>query len=118
MGIIQDKAYQIAEDMNRDQVERRLAFDPMLIVTLVSVVTQIFKVYQECKKTPAQAHESIANPGILERWRLKRLIKKELDDDEMHVHVGGKMVKSTMKVGSTLTTGEVQQIYDEVGIPV
>lgn len=114
MGIIQDKAKAIAEDMHKNEVAHHLAFDPMLILTLVGIVFQLVKAYQECKKTPTQTQASIANPGILEKWRLRRIVKTSIDDHEMYDHVGGKITASTMTVGKSITTEEVQQMYNEV----
>jgi len=114
MGIIQDKAHLIAADMEKSQVEHRVAFDPLIIATIIEIIYYLIEIYKDCKQTPQQAAVSMRSGGVLERFRLRRAIRKHIDDPDMHDHIGQRMFGSTLSVAKQVQDDEVSQMYNEV----
>lgn len=114
MSVIQDKANAIAADMAKNNVEQRVALDPMVVITIIGIVVDVIKTLVECYINHKQAQERLANPGVLEKWRLRRIVRQHLNDDEMNNYVGANIVQSSINVGKTLTDDEVQSMYSEV----
>lgn len=114
MGIIQEKANAIAAGMEENNVERRLAFDIAMISTIIGIIQNVIQIFQQCKQTSQQAAVSMRSGGVLERWRLRRVIRAHINDPEMDDHVGSQLFGSALHVSSTLKDEEVSQMYDEV----
>lgn len=114
MSVIQDKANAIAADMQQNQAVRHLAIDPFTIMAVVGVIIDLVKLYIQCKKTPQQTAASMQNPGVIERWRLHRVIRHHVDYPEAHAALGQPLFNSTLKVASTVTEDEVNGMYTEV----
>ncbi len=118
MSIIKDKANLIAADMERNSIERRVAFDPTIIITVAQVIYYLIKAYKACNQTPKQASISMKNAGILERFRLRRAIRHQINDSEMYEHIGIRMFNSALAVASNTEEHEIQQMYEEVERPL
>jgi|SRR5579859_2022741 len=112
-NIIEQKANQIAADMEKNGVQYEIVVDIMLVLTIISIIVGLIQVYQNCKKTPAQAHQSMIKPGVLEKWRLRKIAKAKIDDPEMYDHINIKLINSIINVGKTLTIEDVQKMYQE-----
>jgi len=114
MGVLEDKANAISADMEKSKIEKRVAFDPMMIVTIIGIIVNVIKIYQNCRNTPKEAAASMRSGGILERWRLRKAIRHQINDAEMHDHIGPQLFNSTLLVASKLQDEEVEKMYDEV----
>lgn len=114
MSTIEDKAKLIADDVasNGSDVSE-VVFDPFTISVIVTVISELVKLYLACRKTPTETAESMRNPGIVEKWRLRRVIKQHVDHDEAHDMLAQPLFKSTLKVSATLTDDEVAKMMEE-----
>jgi hypothetical protein len=110
MSLLEDKANLIAGDVKGDMPT--VVFDPMTIMAIISLIVQVVKLYQECKKTPTQAQEAMASPNWIHRWRLRRMTRQALSENHSDETVGA-VVNSTLKQGKALTLDEVTQLYAE-----
>jgi hypothetical protein len=115
MDIFESKAQLIAAEMEKAQVEKHIVIDVMMVITIVKVIAAAVQMYKNCQTPPATAADSMRSGGLLERWRLRKVIRAQIDDEEMHAHVGVRMLGSILHVSSTLTDSEVEQMYKEVG---
>ncbi len=118
MSIIQDKANQIALDMEKNRLERRLVFDPTIILTIIQVIYYLVEAYKNCNQTPKEASNSMRSGGLLERFRLRRAIRHYVNDSEMHEHIGLRMFNSMLTVASSIDEKEVKQMYEEINTPL
>lgn len=116
MSVIQDKANLIASDMQSNENIRSLVIDPMTISAVISLISDLVNMYIQCKKTPATAAASMRNPGVVERWRLHRSIRKHVDYPEAHTLLANPLFNSTLKVASTVTDDDVGSMYQEVTV--
>ena len=115
MSVLEAKANQIADDAGQKNGEvSQVALDPFTISVIVQILTSLVKAYMACRKTPEEAAVSMRDPGVLDRWRLRRTVKQHLDHDEAHDLLAGPVFKSTLKVAAGVTDDEVKSMYDEV----
>lgn len=110
MSTIRMKAEQIAAEAGRS---KKLGIDPatiaMLIDIAIKVVTALVNAYRECKKKPDEAAASMRSPRLLERRRLKKLVRQHATD-EVSVE---KLHQAAIKVAAGVTDAEVEQMYGE-----
>jgi Tfp pilus assembly protein PilV len=115
MGMIEDKAKLVVEDMARNDAKHK---EPMLAITvigiIIGIIADVVQTYLACKQSSQQAAMSMRSGGIVERFRLRRAIRQHLDDPEMHGYVAEDMFHSTLSVAEQLKDEEVSQMYAEV----
>lgn len=111
MSIIEDKANAIAADMAKNEEIKKYAFDPLTILTIISILIQVVKLAYECYKDHHQVATVMQNPGLMERWRLRRVIKEKVGDDEVHGVLGGRIFKSMLNVSKTVTAEDAQAMH-------
>lgn len=114
MTVIEQKAALIAEDVAKKSDVRSLAIDPFTIGIIITIITELVKLYMSCRKEPKSTAASMRHPGIMERWRLRKIVKRHIDDDEVYSYMGKELVRSSLKVASQVTDDEVKAMYDEV----
>lgn len=107
MSLLEDKANKIVAEAKG---ENPVVFvDPITILTVISVIVQIVKLYQSCKKTPEEVKKSMESPNWIERWRLKRIVRKSIKSNE---DVNG-IVNGILKQGKDITVEEIVQLQKE-----
>ncbi len=114
MSIIEKLANDVASDMVKTDKLKISVTDPFVISVIIDVITELVKIYERCQKTPEDTVESMKNPGLIERWRLRRVIRKHVDDDEAHNHLGRNLFKSTLHVAKNLNQSDVEEMFEEV----
>jgi hypothetical protein len=113
MSKFQEKAEAISADMGDGGVST-VALDPFTISVIVQVLSELVKLYMQCRKTPAEATVSMRDPGLIERWRLRRVIKKHLDDDEVHGVMGSKLFSAVLRSAAAVSADDVAAMYKEL----
>src|ERR1051326_417443 len=114
-SIIKDKAQQVCDDMAKNQgIDQKLAFDVMLIIAIIGVIVNLVRLFIECKQSHQQAQAKMANPGLMERWRLRRAIREHVDDGEVQAALASQLFNSSINISSKLKVEEVAAMYDEV----
>lgn len=114
MSIIREKAHAVAADMAQNEKVKHYAIDPFTISIIITVITELVKLYMNRRKSSQETAASMKDPGLIERWRLRKVIRKHVDDDEAHGILGGRLFKSTLAVSKDVTEEEVAQMFDEV----
>lgn len=114
MSIIKDKAMQICVDMEQSKVPKHLALDPMIIIAVVGIIVDVVKAYIECRQNQKQAQTSMANPGLIERWRLRKSIRTHIDDGEVQDAMGIQLFNSSLNISKNITLEDVNQMFVEV----
>lgn len=114
MSVIERLANDVAADMAQHEPIKKVAIDPFTISIIITIISELIKLYQNCNKTPAATAASMQAPGLIERWRLRRVIRKHVDDDEAHQALGGRMFQSTLVVAKGVQESDVQSMFEEV----
>src|SRR3954469_6302805 len=102
MSIFDDKANAVASELVVRKVDNRVAFDPTIIFLIIGILKEIIKAFQDCKKSSTQVASSAHSIGILERFRLRRMVRQHLNDEEMHSHLGNQLFDSIIEVGKSV----------------
>ena len=111
MSLLEDKANQIAADARGENPT--VFVDPATIFAIISVITQVIKLYQGCQKSPEAAKVAMASPNMIQRLKLRRIARQQLAKNHSDEHVGA-VVNGVLKQGKVLTYEEVTQLYEEV----
>jgi hypothetical protein len=126
MGVIQDKANAIAQDMAKNEAtlvaqsaehgEHRVGFiiSITIIAAIIDVIWDLIQMYQSCKQTPQQAAVSMRSGGVLERLRLRRAIRNNSNLQECH----DAAFDSTLSIATQVQDDEVGKMYEEVNVPL
>lgn len=114
MSILEDKANAMAGALVNRRVKEAVALDPAMILMLMELIMGLLKMFQDCRKTPAEVVQSTKRLGIIERWQLRRAIRQSIADDEMHGYVGRQLADAAAEVAQSLTAAEVEELYAEV----
>ncbi len=85
------------------------SFDPSIIIAIITALIGMFK---DCNLTPAQAVKRAANPGFLDRLRLRRLVRQ-------HVQGSGDdadaLEAAVLDYGRQVKTPEMKAMFAEHG---
>ena len=95
---IEDKANEIAAHMVKNGEDKNIVSSPMLIIAIISILIELFKLWKSCNKTPKDALQEIHRPGIIVRWMVRRTVRKVLDDEEMEKKYAAKIAQAIMSV--------------------
>lgn len=85
------------------------AIDPLTIMLILGVVTQVLKMWKECKKEPEEITFSCKNPTDKDIALLRRQIRKELGFYR-NWREGKKLLEHTLQTASELSTEEVVEL--------
>jgi hypothetical protein len=115
MSVIEAKANNAASELAQTQgIDNSVALDPATILALLEIIMQVMKMLQNCRKTPENALLVLRNPSIMERWALKRIVKRVVDDEDVHKLYGRQFLNSIVSVGHSCSLDEVTNMYKEV----
>lgn len=88
------------------------SFGPAEIIMIVEVITQVIKMWKDCKTPPADAAKSAQSPSIFEKLVLRRTCVKNLGVREFR-RTGDKVMESILKEASKLSEKDMAEMYDE-----
>jgi beta-lactamase regulating signal transducer with metallopeptidase domain len=116
MKTINNKAETIAKDIATTKESlKSVALDPFTILAIIGIIISLIQLYLTyCKKTTQEAASSMRNPNLVEKWQLRRLIRKHIDDCDVRKLLGEPLLTSLLKIGATITDEEVAKMYTEV----
>jgi hypothetical protein len=88
-------------------------FDPVTIAIVLSIIYSVFKLFQECRKTPDEVVEVSANPTLLQRRFLHRKLWRELDYNTRK-NDGDQIFNAMLETGKELTAEDVLEANNEI----
>lgn len=103
MSIIKFKAEKVFSE-----TKPTVAFDPMTILTIISVIAEVVKLYRDCKRSPQETAQAMHNPGWLQRLRLRRIVRQNVKNDQDLVET------ALLRQGKDVTSEEVSLMYKEL----
>lgn len=90
------------------------SFDPTIILMIVAAVVELIKMWQECRKDPEEALDSAQRPGILTRWIVRRVLRRNLG--KKYDEFGDDVKEALLEVARDTNIDEMKQMYDEASI--
>ncbi len=113
MSMIEDKANKVAGELENQNVEHKVAFDPFLILAIVNTLLAVINSFMACRANHKDALEVIRSPRIRDRWHLRRIIRKQIANDELEGKVGKELLQGVVTVGQGLTEAELEEMFKE-----
>lgn len=114
MSLVNDVAATVAAEMTKKTDKLDLAqINPLLVEIIAQVLVEVLKAVMDCYKEPKKALATVQRPGVLQRFRLRRAIKRHIDDDEAYGYMGNDMLKAFTKVAETVTEEDLKKLYAE-----
>lgn len=114
MKEIENQANQIAGMIVDDGEDEAVFFDLATILLIISIITAVYRLWKECNKKPLEALAEAKNPGIVARWRLRRLVRQNVDDEEFNNRYARKITNNILKYGLSLNEEKIKLSYMEV----
>jgi len=87
---------------------KEFCIDPATILILINCVISVIRLLYVCK-SDAGVEGSIRNPGVLDKYLLKRQIKKNFPKHEVDI-----IYKAMVDVCQTLSQREINELLDTV----
>ena len=98
---IEKKAAEVSSALTGAQY---LGFD---LAGIISIITAITNLWKNCGLSPAQAEQRASHPRLLDRLRLRALIRQNASKDEEALFA------ALMDAGQDLTKADVAAMYSE-----
>ncbi len=110
--LIEEKAKEIAQYLkNEEGVDSTKAFDPFLLALIIGVILQIISIFIQKRKSTEKALASCKKPSIMQKWKLRSLLKRELG--KKYPDLYSAVIRGSYDIGSKLTVEEMNQMYIE-----
>lgn len=108
-----EKANQIFSDLAVDGEPPKVA--AIVLLTIASLVISAIRMFQGCRKTPAEAHAEMQQLTSAHRRKMKSMIKQKLkeNDDLSRKEVREAIQESMAKMAKCTTIAEVEALYKE-----
>lgn len=87
-------------------------FDIMTIMMVASLMTEIVRMYRDCKKPAPDVVTSLKSPSIGEKFLLRRTLIENMGRSEFR-RSGQAMASAILSSTNNLTAQDVQDLYDE-----
>lgn len=116
MSILEQKASEVSGYMrDSKEVDGAVAFDPMTILTIISIICSAIQMWQKCGATPSVVAERMKSRSTLTRFHLRCLIRekgKELPHAERK-EFRQSMEAAITKMGSNISVEDVEKLFAE-----
>lgn len=110
---IQEISQQVTENYVSGLDEKDgYSISPATIMLIATIVTEVVKVWKECKKKKEDAVKMATSPSRFERLALRSICVRTIGAREYR-RSGDKLMEALLNTGKTLTPETVQEMYDE-----
>jgi len=107
-------AHAVSESMTTNAEFKQLS--PMMVEIIAAVIIEVVKAVAACYAKPKDGLKVVRSPGPLQRFRLRRAVKRHLDDRETYEYLGDDMAKAILKAGDALTEEQLADLYKECAV--
>lgn len=104
--LIEQKANEVISSLTENQLVSAV-FDP---TSIIAIITQIFQLFKGCGLSPQLVERRAANPGLLGRLKLRRLVNDSTPDPDDREA----LFAALMDAGEKLTSSEAATLLTEV----
>ena len=110
--MLQELSTRTAKELGKIQNDDKIEFDPATILLLIELIMGIIQAIQKCRN-PQPIPTLAANPGIVGRYRLRRILKNKLGV-ALFYEDGSDMEKALLETGKNLTEQEEEDLKKDV----
>lgn len=97
------------------KVGNEAAFDPSTILVIIQIIQQVMAALKDCKKPASAVAKTAESPGPFQRFKLRRIVREQLDDDGFYRSHGEDIAEAVLHAGVTLTESEAKHLMAEAG---
>eukprot|EP00697_Spironema_sp_BW2_P002159 gnl/Spiro4/12900_TR6833_c0_g1_i1.p2 gnl/Spiro4/12900_TR6833_c0_g1~~gnl/Spiro4/12900_TR6833_c0_g1_i1.p2 ORF type:complete len:125 (-),score=17.15 gnl/Spiro4/12900_TR6833_c0_g1_i1:689-1063(-) len=116
MSLLEEKAAEVAgymRDSEDSPVSDVVAFDPITILMIISILLSCIQIWQRCGATPVIAAENIKD-SALSRGQIRRLIRAEsrkISGRAEQKEFRASMTDAVHKMASKLTVQDMEKLF-------
>lgn len=110
----------VALTQKRSGLDKVRCFDPLTIITIISIIIKIIQCYMNRKLSAEQAVQKSIKPNFLDRIILRKIVKTGLDTKtiksyfkDSHPKFVEETTKSLMENGKLATVEKMQKLVDQ-----
>jgi hypothetical protein len=85
------------------------AFDPTAIAAVIGTIVEIIKLLQQCHSTPATALRTVQNPGMLNRIKLRRILRTRMTSQVS----AAALSQAVTHIGATTSANDLVNMWRE-----
>ena len=105
----------VSENLEKKQkLERRVSFDPTIILTIVQVITTLIQSCDLFKGPPSDIQQKVKKVELFERWSLRLQVKSAIDDNRIFKLYGAQIVEALVQTAGEVSIEDITQAIDEV----
>ena len=115
MSLLEQKANEVAGHIKDSDESEAICFDPMTILTIISIIVGLIGIWQRCNTTPVIAVESMKEDSALNNRQIRKVVRIESQR-----HPAGerkefreKMAAAVLKMGRNLTVADMEKLFEE-----
>lgn len=110
MKDIEDFANQVMSNATKD--DQTYKFDPILILTIISVIVGIIRLMISCNLFGKNAYHRMQNPGFIDSIMIKRVINQKTPKEFKHMkdQIKQAVMEESKKISSTQFDNMVHQV--------
>lgn len=113
MSVLQEVSKAAALKYADASGDREAAFDPSIIFVIMDIITELMAAFQNCKKTPSQAVNTMQNPRRIDLLAAKLATRRQIGRREFRRN-GDAILEAVFSQGKDTTVEQVEAIYAEI----
>ena len=111
MSVLEAKASECSDFLHNNGVDKKTFQDLSYILILIEIITEIFKIVKECKKSESKMLETIRSPRMTHRIMVNRLTRRILKEKGVYDKIPSHLVlDSLLAAGKTMTEAEYGEL--------
>lgn len=104
---------QLAEETAREGEKEGFSLNPITVMLVLIVLSELFKLYKECQKNKEDVVASCREMPETNRRLIKREVRKQMGVFKYYLGSGAKIVDKIVARAKKITYNEVDQLYNE-----
>lgn len=117
MSTIKEKANLVAGEI-APKVSKEVAFDPLTLLAIAQVIIGVLTLFNSCFNaatagSTAEILKQMQHPTILQRLRLRRIIKEKLRENNNKKVLVGELIDPLINQARQLTESDVEEMLAE-----
>lgn len=111
MTQIDELVASIGGDFAKESGDEGYSFDPATLILIASILIELFKIWQTCRKSKEEQLKVAKNPSMMERLIVRNVVRKSMGGE--FGRSGRAMTKAILKNGSEATVELIEALNQE-----
>lgn len=88
---------------------REAALDPATILSFIEIITKVVEMLKGCRQNPTTAANTVRNPGLFARIRLRNVVRDSMSRDDFRDH-GEQIISALNKTGKDTSVEDLKEL--------